>query len=607
MNLHDIERPGHLSQEPAMAWTSDVAAEMLRRLGIDYIALNPGASYRGLHDSLVNYNGNRAPQMLLCLNEDHVVSIAHGYAKASDKMMACVLHSNVGLMHGLMGIFNAWCDRMPILVLGANGPVDNEMRRPWIDWIHTTKDQGALLRNFVKWDDEPRSVGGIIESFLRAAQITMTAPRAPVYVCLDAGLQEEKLGAPVTIPDVSRFTPPPPPAASQQQVDEALALIQSSRSPLILLGRASRDEAAWERRVRFAELLGAPVLTSIRERSVFPTEHRLHAAPPMQWLPAHAKPLMAQADLILSLDWPDLDGTLLQAVDETSAFQGKIVSVSLDRLLHNGWSMDHFSLPPVDLPVLSDADTFVAQLLPALEAGPGRASRDEEKSYNVPARAEYSANSASEIQPRDVEVALSRARHGHQITLAHVTLGWAGDVYAFRGPLDFLGHDGGGGLAAGPGLTIGAALALRDSGRIVVSVLGDGDTMQGISAFWTAAHYGIPALFIVSNNGSHFNDEIHQEAMAKARNRPVENRWIGQRIADPELDIPAMAAAQGVQAGRQVKNVPELEAELAKGLQIVSSGKPYLIDARVVTGYANPPLSRGRPKATQQPGIARNA
>ncbi len=157
IKLNDIDRP-NLPTEVPLAWKSDVAADMLRRLEIPFVALNPGASYRGFHDSLVNYLGNQSPQIIMCLHEDHVVAIAHGYAKATDRPMATVLHSNVGLMHGLMGLFNAFCDRVPMVVIGATGPVAPEKRRPWIDWIHTCKDQGALLRNYVKWDDEPRSV-----------------------------------------------------------------------------------------------------------------------------------------------------------------------------------------------------------------------------------------------------------------------------------------------------------------------------------------------------------------------------------------------------------------------------------------------------------------
>src|SRR5665213_2457202 len=133
---------------PERLWGSDAIAALLRAADIPYVVLNPGASFRGLHDSLVNFLGNERPRMLLCLHEDHVISIAQAYAKVTGKPLLTVVHSNVGLMHASMGIFNAWCDRMPMVVIGANGPMDAMKRRPWIDWIHTTQDQGALVRSF---------------------------------------------------------------------------------------------------------------------------------------------------------------------------------------------------------------------------------------------------------------------------------------------------------------------------------------------------------------------------------------------------------------------------------------------------------------------------
>jgi thiamine pyrophosphate-dependent acetolactate synthase large subunit-like protein len=589
-----IERP-KLQNKSAPEWGSDVAAAMLRSLDIPYISLNPGASYRGFHDSLVNLLGNENPQMLLCLNEDHVVSIAHGYAKVTDKPMACVLHSNVGLLHGAMGIFNAWCDRVPMIVVGATGPVAPEKRRPWIDWIHTAKDQGALLRDYIKWDDEPRSADGIVEAFLRGNQLTSALPRAPVYICLDAGLQEQKLDAPATLPDPARYKPAPTPSAALQDVEAVADLLANAKAPLLLMGRAGREQAAWDRRVKLAELAGASVMTSIRERSVFPTDHPLHAVPPFYWLSPAAKEVVKAADVIVSLDWVDLNGFILQITRKTDKFPAKIAHVSLDSSLHRGWSMDYFGLPPVDVPVNAGADVFVEQLLPVLEAKLAGRKKWDGKSRNTAPAAAYSEKSATEIAPRDVEVALAKIRGEDKFTVAHVTIGWAGNAYHFRDPLDFLGHDGGAGLAAGPGLTVGVALAMRDKdpSRPVVSVLGDGDFMQGVTALWTAAHYSIPALFIVSNNRSNFNDEIHQEAVAKTRGRPPENRWIGQRISDPTVDLVAMARGQGVEAEGPVSDVASLEAAIRRGLDVVRSGKPYLIDAHVTPGYANPPLSRG--------------
>src|SRR5215216_5050647 len=187
-----LERPA-LGNEPGDYWGSDAAALMLREIGLPYVALNPGASYRGLHDSLVNLLGNRGPQMLLCLHEEHAVAIAHGYFKATGRPMGAIVHSNVGLMHATMAIFNAWCDRVPVFVLGATGPMDSTLRRPWIDWIHTSYGQGAMVRDFTKWEHQPASVAAIPEAMLRAWRTMLAEPLGPVYLCFDAGLQEQRL------------------------------------------------------------------------------------------------------------------------------------------------------------------------------------------------------------------------------------------------------------------------------------------------------------------------------------------------------------------------------------------------------------------------------
>jgi thiamine pyrophosphate-dependent acetolactate synthase large subunit-like protein len=246
-----IERP--LPSEGTSLWGSDVAAEMMRALEIPYLALNPGASYRGLHDSLVNRLGNERPQMLLCLHEESAVALAHGWAKITNKPMGAVVHSNVGLLHGSMAVFNAWMDRVPLLLFGATGPVDATKRRPWIDWIHTTKDQGQLIRNFIKWDDQPASVGAIPEAMLRAKQIATTAPCGPTYICFDAGLQEQRIEALPSMPDTKRFPSPARVAPSLPQTEQLAQLLHQAERPLLLMGRFSRSQQGWDERVALAE------------------------------------------------------------------------------------------------------------------------------------------------------------------------------------------------------------------------------------------------------------------------------------------------------------------------------------------------------------------
>src|SRR5690606_26652481 len=263
MPLNGVEQPEGAT-ENAPRFGSDVIAQTLRDLDIRYIALNPGASFRGLHDSLVNYLGNADPRMLLCLHEEHAVAIAHGYAKVTGKAMAAVVHSNVGLMHATVAVFNAWCDRMPVVILGATGPVDADKRRPWIDWIHTARDQGALIRNYTKWDDQPASPAAARESLLRAAWIANTAPQGPVYVNLDAEMQEAKLPEPLPPIDAARFMPPVLAAPARGLVQLAAAKLRGAKNAVILAGRASRDVAAWNDRIALAEALNARVMTDLK-------------------------------------------------------------------------------------------------------------------------------------------------------------------------------------------------------------------------------------------------------------------------------------------------------------------------------------------------------
>src|SRR5947207_7321276 len=256
--------------EQKEVWGGEAIAAVLRTREIPFLALNPGASYLGLHDSIVNYLGNTRPQMLLCLHEESAVAIAQGYAKVSGRMMGAVVHSNVGLMHASMAIFNAWCNRMPMLVLGATGPGDASKRRAWIHLIHTDSQQAALVRDYTKWDNQPASVPAAYEAILRAAQIANTAPRGPTYVNLDAGLQESKIGALPPVPDAKRYRPADPSRPSASAVEAAAKLLSAAKHPVILAGRVSRSEAAWIDRVALAEKLQARVFTDIKLGAAFP-------------------------------------------------------------------------------------------------------------------------------------------------------------------------------------------------------------------------------------------------------------------------------------------------------------------------------------------------
>jgi thiamine pyrophosphate-dependent acetolactate synthase large subunit-like protein len=583
------DTPRDIAQvETAAAWGSDSIAELLRTLAIPYIALTPGASFRGLHDSLVNYLGNARPELLLCIHEESAVALAHGYARVTGQPLAVALHANVGLMHATMAIFNAWCDRIPILLLGAVGPVDAVKRRPWVDWIHTSRDLGALVRGYTKWDDQPGSVAAALEAILRAHRIAMTLPQGPVYVTLDAALQEEKLAAPVPMPALDRSAVAVPGVAPPEKVREVARLLSSGKRPLIMIGRVSRDEADFARRVALAERLGAVVLTDIKTGASFPSQHPLHPFPPGLYVTGPAAQLVRDADVILSLDWVDLGGSLMQA-GNGEAPRAKVIQCSLDQYIHNGWNADYQALPPTDLSLLVAPDPLVAALL--AELGPRstkevRSWFEKAKEAAGPEPAKWTADVRLPLD--DLARVTTEALAPHRPSYIRLPLGWPGEYCRFAHPQDYIGFDGGGGIGSGPGMAVGAALALRDAGsdRLPVAVLGDGDYLMGLTALWTGVHYRVPLLIVIANNESFFNDELHQERMARLRGRPVENRWIGLRMSDPDMDLAQLARGQGAKGYGPVRTIDDLTATIATAVADVRAGGLAVIDARVAPEYA---------------------
>jgi thiamine pyrophosphate-dependent acetolactate synthase large subunit-like protein len=475
-----------------------------------------------------------------------------------------------------MAIFNAWCDRMPMLVLGATGPVDAAKRRPWIDWIHTARDQGALVRPYTKWDDQPASPAAAREALMRASFIAHAAPQGPVYVNLDAEMQEAPLAEPLPPVDVARFMPQVATSAPASLVALAAAQLKSAQRPVILIGRISRSPEGWKARVALAEALGARVITDLKVGASFPTDHPLHLGAPSVLVPdAEGLAALGAADVILSLDWVDLAGTLRTA--KAPAPGAKVISVTVDYQVHNGWSMDHQGLAPVDLLLAADPDAVVPLLVKALVDTPNRViARMAQEQPALP---------AGPLTVEHLARALRDAVGDRPVSLTHLPLSWNGAWWPFRHPLDFLGSDGGGGLGAGPGVTVGAALALKASGRIAIGICGDGDFLMGATALWTAAHYRIPLLIVVANNRSFYNDEVHQERVARMRNRPVENKWIGQRISDPDIDLAALARAQGALGFGPVEDKVTLAATFAEAIAVVERGDVAVVDVRVEPGY----------------------
>ena len=357
-------------------------------------------------------------------------------------------------------------------------------------------------------------------------------------------MQEAPLAAPLPPLDVARLAPAVRQRPDPELVRRAAGALAAAERPVILAGRVSRSLAAWRQRIALAETLGARVLSDLKLAAAFPTDHPLHAGAPAVWPDAEAAAALRGADVVLSLDWVDLAGTLKAACGPggTGSPGATVIQASAEYRPSSGWSLESRALAPVDILLAAEPDIAVAALIEALEAsgGHGRAA---------PA-AEARPFPIDTVRPGPLDThrlahALRRAAEGRLVSLTHLPLSWDGASWPFRHPLDYLGAEGGAGIGSGPGIAVGAALALRGSGRLAIGICGDGDFLMGVTALWTAVRYRIPLLMVVANNRSFYNDEVHQERMARQRGRPVENKWIGQRLADPEIDIAGLARAQG--------------------------------------------------------------
>lgn len=588
-------------------WGSDLIVDMLRLLGVEYIALNPGASFRGLHDSLVNYNGNQQPGIILCNHEEVAVAVAHGYAKATGRAMAAGLHTNIGLLHGSMPIFNAFVDRCPVFILGGTGPMDSTHRRPGVDWNHTSNGLGSVARDYTKWEQQPASLEAIPEAMLRAWHLAMTEPCGPVFLSLDSSLQEEKIDRPLALPDLSRFPLPLPIEPPPEAVRAAARWLTQAEHPVILLGETTQSRQAWDQMIELAELLAAAVIQDFKAVTSFPTNHFLQQASFGKSGRSEANEVLKQADVVLALERVGTAGALRAAATaHTDHYQlpgavqhttPKLINVSLDHYAVRSWATDFQELAPADLAISANVERTVAAVLEEvrreLADDPTARRRAEQRADTLRARragletAWQAYNKQRwDLEPGTIERAVGELRAAlgddyEEAIVARIPNAWPSGLWDFTRPKAHLGKDGAGGLGDAPAMAIGAALGVRATGRPVIAFMGDGDTLFAPNALWTAAHYRVPVLFLVSNNCSYYNDEEHQAHIAHARGRPVENRWIGMRIDDPLVDFAGLARSLGIEAFGPTLAPGDIAAACAAAVQLLRHGEPVLIDIRV--------------------------
>ncbi len=569
-------------------WASDVIVDLLHRYELPYAALNPGASYRGLHDSLINHGGN-IPVMLLCQHEETAVQIAHGYAKASGRPMVAILHNLVGLLHANLAVYYAYIDRAPIFLIGATGPMDESKRRPRIDWTHTAQVQGQAVRDYTKWDYQPTVVDGVPDAFARAYAVMMTEPRGPIYMCYDAWLQEQPLDRDVPLPPLTAARVPAPIGPDPDALGRIADLLADARNPVIMAEFVGRDARGYHALVELAEALGA-VVYDINSRLNFPGTHPQNLS--------MVDDAFAGADVILCLDVRDwekpthaLDSTTRTLTSRVPA-GAKWLEIGFGDLELSSWAMDYQRLLHAEVRVLADTTVAVPMLTAlvrerllrrngAVEAV--RARREAIAARHRQARAAWAETARADWDATPITLPrlaceVWEAIKGEDWVLTANTLGdWARKLWDFDRPYRHPGKSLG--TATQIGISLGVALAHRDARRLVVDLQPDGDLMYDAGALWVAAKHRIPLLVVMYNNRAYYNDWEHQIRMARQRGTPVERAHIGMDLCDPDPDFAALARAQGWYAEGPFECAAGLGDALLRAIARVKAGQPALIDA----------------------------
>jgi acetolactate synthase-1/2/3 large subunit len=574
VSIVEIDRPQALGHGERK-YNSDVIAEVIRSLGFRYIALTPGSSFRGLHDSIVNYLGNTNPQMIMCLHEEVAISLAHGYSKAVAGPCPVLIHDLVGLMNGSMAVYNAFCDRAPVLVIGGGGPADRGRARRPIDNIHSAESQGELVREYTKWVDEPITPYGTAVGLCRALQYATSAPTGPTYVTVDVEMAEEPIPADYHAPDLAEFEPLPPLAADPELVDRAIQLLSRAKLPVIVAdGWTTLRPESTPLLVELAETLGA----GYREGTgvAFPTSHPLNVTTD--------RAIIGDADVVLMIDPHDATALLGNGVGAMGGQTGDrtLIELGPGNLHHKSWSNAFSNNYRRDLLLLSDPIVGLRALVAAAKrlVSSDQAAALAESIATRAAASRAAVRAQIEAHWTDRTISAGRftselweaVRDHDWLLVGRSDRYWSEGVFEFKGAGQFLGGSGGGGVGYGTGAAVGGALAARDRGQLPVAVVGDGDFMMANSALWTAVHYHLPLLLIVNDNHSFGNDEEHQRRVARQRERPEANAWIGVHIDDPAIDYAAMARAMGCHGEGPITVPGDLKAALTAAVKAVLAG-----------------------------------
>jgi acetolactate synthase-1/2/3 large subunit len=579
---------------------SDFMVDVIKTLNIDYVCSNPASSFRALHESLIDYGGNKKPEFITCTHEESSVGMGHGYFKATGKPLMMLCHGTVGLQHATMAIYNAWCDRVPVVIIGGND-LDAAYRAPGVPTYHSAQDINALVRDFTKWDDQPVSLQHFAQSMVRAYKIAMAPPHEPVMISLDLGLQQEPIRAhereTLYIP---KYVATSPPQADTAAVKEAARLLANAERPVIVADRAARTPAGARLLVELAEALQAPVVDQ-GGRMNFPNTHYLNQT-------ARTGALISNADVIIGLELSDYWATVNAFVDNGHDGLGvnevrvkpgtKLIGISSTGLVTKSNYQDFQRFQSLDVDMAGDAEATLPALIEAVKAAIAndrkaaleKRGADLKKAY-ADARERTRAAAAVAWDASPISTARLSMEIYAQVKDFDFSLvsssgnvsGWPNRLWRMEKHHNWLGSSGGAGVGYGAPAAIGAALGNRDiGGRFSVNIQSDGDLMYAPGVLWTAARHKIPILTVMHNNRGYHQEVMHVQRLANRRNRVaalgMDRSPIGTSIENPDIDYASLAKSMGYWSAGPIKDPNELGATIKRAVQVIQSGQPALID-----------------------------
>ena len=577
-------------------YVSDLVVYLLNELGVEYAPLNPGATIRGLHESVVNYGGNKMPELITCCHEELAVAMAEGFYLATGRCQATLAHNIVGLQHASKAIYEAFLNNVPMIILGGTGPLDASHRRPWIDWIHTAQVQGQIVRDYVKWDDQPQGAQSVAESVLRAYQIAMTEPRGPVYLCFDVELQEARMPDGFIMPDLSRFQVPASPEGNPEAVNQAAKSLMQAEAPVIIVEGLGRTPGGSETLQALVDLVGAPVI-EIGSAYNLPNSH------PLNVTGANTE-VLRDTDLVLAAGVSNLEQVLTRAVASSSSTapeqprgragynrvfesaipeETKIIQIGLQGYGIKSWPSSYGRILPTDTAILGDEIQVLKQITKACQ-GSMDANSKKRATDRIPnitkIHSDFHDRTQKEVKERFWDqTPTSTARLAAEIwevikdedwVLVHGSLsGWERRLWDVSDESRWVA--GGGGTGTGMGVAMGAGLAFRGTDKVCVSIQNDGDLLYTAGSLYTLAHHDIAMLVVMFNNRSYYQDVGHQTAVSSNRERSVETVGIGVNIDAPFTDFATLAQSFGLAGIGPILDAADIGPALKKGLEIVKN------------------------------------